>query len=142
MESVRGLEINSLEDTIQTRRKQEKHGMSGTKIYKVYRKLLLDVDNGEATMCDEWKGSFVTFLKAVGDMSEHRILRLVDESKGYAPGNARWVPRSRKATRRHYVKDKMEYGDHSMTLKEWAIHYKVPYSFLKTVYKLNRVRSK
>ena len=44
------------------------------------------------TVCDKWRHSFEAFYKDVGPRPEGKPhLRILDKSKGYCPGNVKWM---------------------------------------------------
>jgi len=83
---------------------RERHGMSNTKIYRVWSAMLSRCLNPKSTayanyggrgisVCSEWR-KFSTFYRDMGDAPLHHTLDRVDNSKGYDPKNCRWASRT------------------------------------------------
>ncbi len=72
------------------------------------------------TVCAEWRGSFVAFLRDVGHVPgpEYSIER-IDNTKGYEPGNVRWATRIEQARNKRNNRI-ITVGDVTCTLAEWA----------------------
>lgn len=45
------------------------------------------------TVCPEWRHSFDTFLRDMGEAPEGLFIDRIDNDKGYSPDNCRWVTR-------------------------------------------------
>lgn len=75
-----------------------KHGMSKTKIYKIWQHVIERCKNKDhyvgkgITVCDEWLNSFEAFYSHVGDRpsNKHQLDRIKNHL-GYEPGNVQWV---------------------------------------------------
>jgi len=80
----------------------ERHGMSRTRIYKIWVNIRQRCENPEhpgyryyggrwTSICDEWKKSFTAFYLDVGDppTPEHSIGR-IDINGHYEPLNVKW----------------------------------------------------
>lgn len=89
---------------------REKHGMSKTKIYKVWAEMLNRCTNPNhanakyyydkgITVCDEWK-SFLTFYNDMGDKPEGMWLERIDNAKAYCKENCKWETPSRQCSNR------------------------------------------
>lgn len=71
-------------------------------------------------VCDEWRGDFLAFARAVGDRpSPLHSLDRIDNSKGYAPGNVRWATPTEQSrnTRRNRA---LTVRGETMCLAAWA----------------------
>lgn len=96
--------------------KQTTHGLSKTPEYRSYKCMIERCYGDKAassarykeqgvTVCDEWKNSFVQFLKDMGPKPTplHTIDR-VNNDKGYSPDNCRWASKKEQATNRRNTK--------------------------------------
>tara|TARA_R110002096_G_scaffold130706_2_gene280032 strand:+ start:295 stop:678 length:384 start_codon:yes stop_codon:yes gene_type:complete len=45
-------------------------------------------------VCEEWRNSFDTFLKDMGEKPDGMTLDRIDGTKGYNPSNCRWASRT------------------------------------------------
>lgn len=52
------------------------------------------------TVCAEWRKSFHTFLRDMGNRPQGAVLDRIDNEKGYSPRNCRWVSQARSALNR------------------------------------------
>lgn len=77
-------------------------GIGKTKIYKLWvsiKKRCRDSNHYKykdygakgINMDDDWYNNFENFYKEVGEVPEGLTLGIMDESKGYSPGNCKWV---------------------------------------------------
>jgi hypothetical protein len=56
-----------------------------------WRWLIRSIAAKNTTICEEWKGNIEKFAEDVGERpSKQHILKRIDESKGYEPGNVYW----------------------------------------------------
>ncbi len=115
------------------------HGMSGTKIYRVYTTMKERCSNPNCdkypmyggrgiTLCSRWENSFENFYADMGDAPEGYSIDRIDNSKGYSPDNCRWASRVTQAnnTRRSVLH---KVGGESKTLREWCVHFNVEESY-------------
>jgi len=84
------------------------------------------------TLCDEWRNDFALFYGCIGPRPSalHTVDR-VDNDRGYEPGNVRW------ATKREQARNRSDnvlytYNGETRTLVEWAEHYGMRNSQLRT----------
>lgn len=88
-----------------------KHGMTGSKIYNIYRGILERCYNRNhhayeryggrgIRVCGRWRRSFVNFYNDIGRLRpgpEFSLDRFPDKDGGYEPGNVRWATREEQA---------------------------------------------
>lgn len=71
------------------------------------------------TVCDQWKGSFQSFLNDMGECPPGHSIERMDVNGNYEPGNCCWIPlpdQQRNTTRSRFV----ELGGQRMCLSEAA----------------------
>lgn len=89
---------------------RERHGMSKTKIYKVWAEMINRCTNPNHQnaryyhdkgigVCAEWR-SFLKFYSDMGDKPEGAWLERVDNSKPYCKDNCKWETPSRQCSNR------------------------------------------
>lgn len=81
------------------------------------------------TMCQEWKDSFLTFLKDMGHVPDGYTLERIDNDGNYEPSNCKWANRkeqSNNTARNRYI----TYNDKTQTLAQWADEYGIEYMLL------------
>lgn len=81
------------------------------------------------TMCQEWKDSFLAFLKDMGHVPDGYTLERIDNDGNYEPGNCKWANRkeqSNNTARNRYI----TYNDKTQTLAQWADEYGIEYMLL------------
>lgn len=108
-----------------------KHGLSKTTVYNVWSGIKQRTTNPKCkeykwygargiTMHKEWSDSFEAFYKDVGDLPfEKATLDRFDNSKGYFPGNCRWVTMVVQNNNRRSNKLISAFGE-TKTIAEWA----------------------
>lgn len=98
--------------------KREAHGMRDTTEYKIWSGMIQRCYNPSKrgyenyggrgiTVCDLWRGSFLSFLSHVGMRpSDLFSIDRINNEKGYEPGNVKWSTRLEQAnnTRRNKKK--------------------------------------
>ena len=101
------------------RERMTKHGMSRTRLNKIYRNMKTRCNNPNATgheyyhdkgitVCQEWEESFESFVEwsMNNGYAPGLTLDRKDNSKGYSPGNCRWVTykvQSRNTSHVHWI---------------------------------------
>jgi hypothetical protein len=121
------------------------HGMRHTREYKSWseaKQRCHNPKNGKfgwygargITVCDEWINDFQAFFNHIGPKPEKFELDRIDNSKGYEPGNVRWISKKGNLmNRRNTVK--VFFMGEEITLDEYSkiigISYKAAYARLK-----------
>jgi hypothetical protein len=108
-----------------------KHGMTGTKEYRAWKNIKTRCTNDKfkqardykqrgIAICAAWSDSFDAFYADVGPCPGPGFeLDRVDNSRGYEPGNVRWVPHSENCNnKRNNVL--LEYKGETKTATQWA----------------------
>lgn len=83
------------------------------------------------TVCDEWKDNFINFRdwSYENGYKEGMSLDRIDNSKGYFPGNCRWVTwKDQCNNRRSNIK--ITYQGKAQNLKQWCDELKINYKFV------------
>ena len=86
------------------------------------------------SICEEWLGSFDTFLADMGTRPDGHSLDRIDNSEGYSPGNCRWATRKEQQnnTRRNVL---VVYGGRTQNIKQWSeelgINYRTLYQRIR-----------
>lgn len=80
-------------------------------------------------VCDEWKNSFETFYKDMGDKPKGTNIDRIDNNGNYCKENCRWA--TRKEQMRNTRRNKMiTYRKETMSLAEWAERLSINYPML------------
>jgi len=106
------------------------HGMSGTKIYRVYTTMKERCSNPNCakfpmyggrgiTVCSRWRDSFENFYADMGDAPEGYSIDRIDNSKGYSPDNCRWASRITQANNTR-TNRKYSYNGITLSVSEWS----------------------
>ena len=109
--------------------KSRTHGMSGTPIYGMWRRMIQRCEDKNCTdykyyggrgisVCPEWH-DFETFLKDVGERPEGLTLDRIRNDEGYAPGNVRWVSRADQMKNTRICRF-LEHDGQIKTVSDWA----------------------
>lgn len=117
------------------------HGMSNTKIYKVWKSIkarCCDQNNKSypayggrgIKMCDRWLNSFEAFLNDMGYPEAGTSLDRKNNNGDYTPENCRWATPKEQArnTRRNRL---ITHQGKSMCLSAWAEELNVPRGLIK-----------
>lgn len=121
------------------------HGMTKSPEYAAWRNLVARCTNPSnpgwlryggrgITVCDAWKGDFNAFFDHVGRRpSRLHSLDRIDNSRGYEPGNVRWV------TRKHQQRNMrsnvfLTHNGETRCLADWAEHLGLNRSVVKNRY--------
>lgn len=116
------------------------HGMSRTKIYNIWCKMVARCcDPGDKAydryggrgigICDEWRQSFEKFYADMGDPPKGKSLDRRDNDLGYCKSNCRWATAKEQAdNRRSNVC--LEFGGKRMNLIQWSVQIGLPFKAL------------
>ena len=117
------------------------HGMTGTKIYRVWANMISRCCNQKLkswdnyggrgiTVCDEWR-NFQNFMdwSFKNGYSETLTLDRIDNDKGYSAENCRWVDEFVQANnkRNNHI---VEYNGERLSIKQWSDKTGIPYKTL------------
>jgi hypothetical protein len=81
-------------------------------------------------VCNEWKNSFKTFLKDMGECPEGYTLDRIDSTKDYSKENCRWTDWKTQSSNRGSFNILIEYNGKTMILKDWAKEFNINYTTL------------
>lgn len=122
------------------------HGLSKHPLYKTWQAIKDRCYNeknqfyekyGEKgiIMCDEWKNSFETFYKDIGEKpSNKHSLDRIDVNKGYSKENCRWATIKEQNLNKTNTM-KLSFNGETKTLYEWAKLLNIkPYTLYKRIY--------
>lgn len=125
----------------ETRRetKNRKHGLSRTRVYSEWNKMIQRCTNPNIdsyknyggrgiSVCAEWLNDFCAFYKWAVDngYSDDLTLDRIDNDVGYMPCNCRWVSQKRQANNRRNNQN-ITIGQETKTLSEWCEQFEMPY---------------
>lgn len=110
---------------------------SRTPTYRVWRsifdRLKYDASYRDVVMCDRWL-KFENFLADMGEKPEGLTLDRKDNSKGYEPGNCRWVSMLvQQNNRTNNIR--LSHLGRCQTLSEWARELGVAYEPMRRKYR-------
>lgn len=107
------------------------HGKSGTPTYRSWQSMILRCHSPGATaypkygakgvtVCERWRESFSAFLTDMGERPSlaHTIDR-EDNSRGYEPGNCRWLTMKGQQNNRTN-NNRITLGGETLTLMQWS----------------------
>lgn len=119
---------------------KKKHGMSGTKIYMTWNRMLTRCNNKKIErygqyggrgikVCKRWE-NFENFYNDMGDIpSNKHSLGRIDNDADYCQENCRWetVEQQMSNTSRNVF---IEHNGERKTVMQWSAHYQIDYSKL------------
>lgn len=122
---------------------REFHGMTRTRLYRIYNKMRRRCycpENHEyhyyggrgIGVCSEWSSSFIAFYEwaMANGYNDNLTIDRIDHDKGYSPDNCRWV--SMKVQNNNRRCNKLAtFNNETKTLAEWSDAVGIPY---KTLY--------
>jgi hypothetical protein len=83
------------------------------------------------TVCEEWKNSFETFLKDIGEKpSIDYSLERIDVNGNYESSNCKWILKKDQPKNTRFVQP-FEYQGIKKSLPEWAEYLKLSYGMLR-----------
>ena len=114
-----------------------KHGMSRTKIYKVYLCMIERCTKKDhhayhhyggrgITVCEEWLDSFQNFYRDMGE-SNGKSLDRIDNNKGYSKDNCRWATREEQSNNTRRTK-LLTYKGKTLGVSQWSRKLGIPTS--------------
>ena len=116
-----------------------KHGMVGTKTYRIWRGMWTRTTNPNSENYrryssfkppDRWK-EFEKFLEDMGECPDGYSLERIKNDEGYGPNNCEWIPLSRQARNRSTTVWVVHEGQ-KLTLKEAAELAGLDYGVVRT----------
>ena len=96
-----------------TKRKREQHGMTNTRIYRIWKRMRSRCSNPNCwnykyyggrgiTVCSRWD-SFITFYNDMKEnYTDHLTIDRKNNNKGYEPSNCQWVSRKEQVLNQRY----------------------------------------
>lgn len=110
----------------------KKHGMKGTRLYRIWQAMKNRCNNHNAnrfddyggrgiTVCDEWVDDFEAFhtwAMSNGYLSDLTIDRM-DNDKGYSPDNCRWATDKQQANNSRQC-HQIEFNGEVHNMSEWS----------------------
>lgn len=131
--------------TKETARKNEKHGMYNTRLYRIWRGMKqrcsdkCPIRSAKSyyakgiRVCDEWKNDFRVFAKwAIENVyEENKSIDRINVDGNYEPSNCRWATAVEQARNKSDTLV-VEYNGERRPLREWAEVLGINYSTLAT----------
>jgi hypothetical protein len=121
------------------------HGMTGTKIHRIWRGILTRCTNPNSvhysdyggrgiTVCDEWRQDFQAFYAYVSGLPDYAAkgyqIDRIDNDGIYEPGNVRWASMKQQArNRRSNVM--VTFNGKTQSLTDWAEEIGIPFDTLR-----------
>lgn len=115
------------------------HGLSKTRIYKLYHSILTRCNNPNCNhykdyggrnigICEEWATDFLAFREWAlnNGYSDNLTIERIDVNKGYSPDNCCWIPREKQVLNRRktvYITYNGEKKPMSVWAKELGVSY-------------------
>lgn len=126
--------------TIRLQERNRTHGMSNTRIYKIWFGMLRRCKKPKdenyrryggrgIVVCQRWQ-SFENFFKDMGHPTPGLSLERLDTNGNYEPSNCMWADKYRQANNRSN-NHRIEYKGKTYTLKQASIKFGVKYSKLQ-----------
>lgn len=123
---------------------KEKHGLSGTRIYRIWSNMKRRCLNPKAenynryggrgiTVCDEWKNDFMSFYNwsMENGYQEYLTIDRIDNDGNYEPSNCRWATTKDQENNRGDFNIIVTYKGKTQTLMQWAEETKLPFATLR-----------
>jgi hypothetical protein len=70
-------------------------------------------------MCNEWRNSFLAFLRDMGDRPQDHSIDRIDVNGHYEPGNCRWASRYTQGGNRRTNRF-IQFAGESLILRDWS----------------------
>ena len=113
----------------------KKHGMSYSKTHKKWDCMIQRCTNPNSaqfknyggrgiTVCKEWKSSFETFFRDMGEAPEGLTLERIDNDKDYYKENCRWATTKEQNRNRRFNKF-ITFNGKTKCVAEWAEEIKI-----------------
>lgn len=107
-----------------------KHGGRGTRTYRVWKHMknrCLNPKNQDfknyggrgIVVCDEWKSSFPSFLRDMGECPPWFSIERKDVNGNYCPGNCEWIPVERQSKNRRCA-IRLTINNETKLMTEWC----------------------
>ena len=117
-----------------------KHGFYKDRQYRVWLSMRQRCENPNdrsyknyggrgITVCERWQ-EFVNFLADMGPRPKGFDIDRIDNSRGYEPGNCRWVSRRQNLLNTRLTR-MLTYNGETLPMRIWADRIGVPHSTLK-----------
>lgn len=123
---------------------RKKHGLSGTRVYKIWSNMKRRCSNQKEenfvryggrgiTVCEEWKNDFMSFYNWAMENGYHDSLTLdrKDNNGNYEPGNCRWATVREQGNNRGEFNINITYQGRTQTLMQWAEELGLPFATLR-----------
>lgn len=123
---------------------KEKHGLSKTRIYRIWRLMKRRCYNQNSEnyhryggrgikVCDEWRNSFMNFYNwsMSNGYNDNLTLDRKDNDADYMPSNCRWATFKDQENNRGNFNIKITYDGKTQTLMQWAEELGIPFQTLR-----------